>query len=252
MKHCPQCNRTYADESQRYCLDDGTVLVAQTRSPNYDAQPTLLLPQQRTAPRQKPAPTVPSFDREPVKRRQLWPMAVGLLSLGLAILLVGGWWFSARAGDELLYQTRYDHTVRMRLLLLVGANVNVRDGSESTPLMGAAWRGQTDAVKILLANGADANARNKLNETPLILAAKEGNTDIVRLLLDKNPDLNAKDSDGWTCLMWASWGGHADTVKLLLSTGIRVGAQNNRGETAQTLATKKSHYDIAGLLAKEN
>ena len=45
MKHCPQCKRTYGDDSLRFCLDDGTVLA---RDPNatlpygpttYDAVP---------------------------------------------------------------------------------------------------------------------------------------------------------------------------------------------------------------------
>ncbi len=249
MKHCPKCNRKYADDSQRFCLDDGTVLVIEIRAPAYEAQPTLRM-QPQTAPRSRPAPTVPSVEKEPSARRQLWPLLVGLAALGFAILLITGWWFSARSGDELLYQTRYDNTGRMRLLLLLGANANARDATESTPLIGAAWRGQTDAVKLLLGNGADINARNIRNETPLILAAKEGHSDIVRMLLDKNPDLNAKDINGWTSLMWAAWGGYLDTTKLLLSTGIRVGARNNSGETAQSLAAKRSHYDVAMLLDK--
>jgi len=251
MKRCPQCDRSYPDHSQRYCLDDGAVLVSLADEPGYNAQPTLRIPPpQETARRQQPPPTIPSFEKEPAKQRQRWPLLVGLTAFGLAVLLICGWWLSARAGDELLYQTRYDNTGRMRVLLLLGADVNQRDSGESTALMGAAWRGQTDAVKLLLANSADANARNLPNETPLILAAKEGHTGIVRLLLDKNPDVNAKDSDGWTCLMWAAWGGHTDTVKLLLSTGIKVEAQNNLGETAQTLASKKSHPDIVVLLAR--
>src|SRR5712691_7422120 len=45
MKHCPQCKRTYSDDSLRFCLDDGSVLA---RDPNatlpyspttYDAVP---------------------------------------------------------------------------------------------------------------------------------------------------------------------------------------------------------------------
>jgi len=146
------------------------------------------------------------------------------------------------------YQTRHDHTVKMRLLLLLGADANAKDETESTPLMGAAWRGQTDAVKMLLEHGANLNARNKSGETPLILAAKEGHTEIIRLLLDRNPDVNAKDNDGWTCLMWAAWNGYTETVKMLLNTGVRVSARNNAGETAEFLAAKKLHSDIAALL----
>jgi hypothetical protein len=43
MKSCPQCNRTYSDESLSYCLVDGAVLSAP-----YDPNQTLRLPDKRT------------------------------------------------------------------------------------------------------------------------------------------------------------------------------------------------------------
>ena len=172
MKHCTQCNRTYEDDSQRYCLEDGTILVAQAATLRYEDQPTLLMGQKPTVLTPQPAPTVKSVERLTAKRRRrLWPMLVGAMVFVVTILLVCGWWFSTRSADELLYQTRNDNPTRMRLLLALGADVNARDRGESTPLMGAAWRDQTEAVKILLANGAALNARNRNNETPLILAA---------------------------------------------------------------------------------
>jgi ankyrin repeat protein len=248
MKVCPKCKREYSDDGLRYCLDDGALLETKTAA-GANVQPTLRMSQPQTTPRPKPATTVPSVEPTATPRRQLWPMVIGFSALALALLLIGGWWISAHSDSELLYQTRHDHTVKMRLLLMLGANVNAKDETESTPLMGAAWRGQTDAVKMLLEYGANLNARNKSGETPLILAAKEGRSEIVRLLLDRNPDLNAKDNDGWTCLMWAAWNGHTDTVKLLLNTGVRVAARNNLGETAEFLAAKKLHIDIALLLS---
>ncbi|MEK6334233.1 MAG: ankyrin repeat domain-containing protein [Acidobacteriota bacterium] len=246
MKVCPKCKREYSDDNLRFCLDDGVLLETRTAVAS-DVQPTLRI-QPQTVPRPKPPTTVPSVEPKPAVRRQLWPMVIGFSALALAVLLIGGWWISTHSDSELLYQTRNDHTVKMRLLLMLGANVNAKDETDSTPLMGAAWRGQSDAAKMLLEHSANLNARNKSGETPLILAAKEGRSEIVRLLLDRNPDLNAKDNDGWTCLMWAAWNGHTDTVKLLLNTGVRVTAKNNLGETAEFLATKKLHYDIATLL----
>src|SRR5712671_4640405 len=106
MKHCPKCKRRYADDSQHFCLDDGTVLVTETRPAAYEAQPTLRIPQPTA--RSKPAPTVPTVAREPQARRQWWPLLIGLVALGFAILLITGWWLSARSSDELLYQTKND------------------------------------------------------------------------------------------------------------------------------------------------
>jgi hypothetical protein len=249
MKFCPKCHRNYADKALRFCLDDGTALVSETKPGSPEAQPTLVMPPPQVTRQAKPAPTVAGVDKGKTGSGcALWPMFIGLLAFGLALLLVGGWWLSGHLNSELLYQARHDHTVKMRMLLLLGADVNAKDETESTPLMGAAWRGQTDTVKTLLTHGANPNFRNKAGETALILSAKNGNTEIVRMLIDKNADLNAKDNDGWTCLMWAAWIGNTDTVRLLVSTGVRVSAKNNLGETAQYLARKKNYYALAALI----
>lgn len=248
MKLCPKCNREYPDDGLRYCLDDGAALVGKATSLSSDAQPTLHL-QPQTTPRPKANTTASNFEPKPAARRQLWPMIVGFSALALAVLLIAGWWLRARADSELLYQTRYDHTIKVRLLLFFGADANAKDETQSTPLMGAAWRSQTDAVKVLLDHGANLNARNQDGSTPLILAAKAGNTGIVKLLLERNPDLNARDNDGWTCLMWAAWNGQTETVRLLLTTGVRVKTKNNLGETAEFLANKKLKPDIVKMLS---
>jgi hypothetical protein len=52
MKRCPQCNRTYADESLKFCLDDGALLSRSGSSPSLpDPNATLPYPTERnTAP----------------------------------------------------------------------------------------------------------------------------------------------------------------------------------------------------------
>src|SRR2546425_3922642 len=41
MKRCPNCKRTFADDTLSFCLDDGTPLVAAARP---DSEETLVLP----------------------------------------------------------------------------------------------------------------------------------------------------------------------------------------------------------------
>jgi len=53
-------------------------------------------------------------------------------------------------------------------------NVNARDHVAKTPLMRAAYAGQTAIVRALLAKGADVNARDKYDGTPLIDAGAAG------------------------------------------------------------------------------
>jgi hypothetical protein len=91
MKSCPICNRTYTDETLRFCLEDGTPLVSQEQT----TAPTLVMPAQ-------PPPTIaydpgrvtanqgpPSWtlDAQPKPKRKVWPWVLGVLVL---LLLLGG------------------------------------------------------------------------------------------------------------------------------------------------------------------
>jgi hypothetical protein len=58
MKRCPQCNREYADDSLRFCLEDGTSLVASRTS--VEPPPTEILPA-RPRPTEASAPTIPAY-----------------------------------------------------------------------------------------------------------------------------------------------------------------------------------------------
>jgi cytoskeletal protein RodZ len=91
MKRCPACNRTYTDETLRFCLEDGTPLAA----PEQTTAPTLMMPAEppptvafdpvrATAPSQGP----PSWtlEAQPKPKRKVWPWIVG----GLVVLLVLG------------------------------------------------------------------------------------------------------------------------------------------------------------------
>ena len=91
MKSCPICNRTYTDETLRFCLEDGTPLVSQQQT----TASTLVMPAQ-------PPPTVaydpgrvtaatqgpPSWtlEAQPRPKRKVWPWVLG----GLVLLLVLG------------------------------------------------------------------------------------------------------------------------------------------------------------------
>src|SRR5437868_6474622 len=52
MKECPECKRTYADDTITFCLVDGSILSAP-----YDPQATLILPK---PPDKEQLPTEPS------------------------------------------------------------------------------------------------------------------------------------------------------------------------------------------------
>jgi hypothetical protein len=82
MKECPTCSRVYADESLRFCLDDGAPLISQARAAG--AQPTIRInpPRTRSA---KATEVLPGSRLTPhIQEQSLAPWLVA----GAALLLV--------------------------------------------------------------------------------------------------------------------------------------------------------------------
>jgi hypothetical protein len=59
MKRCPKCNRTYDDDTLKFCLEDGASLSGTTRDANPPA--TEILPRGGPTLKSSPDPTIPSF-----------------------------------------------------------------------------------------------------------------------------------------------------------------------------------------------
>lgn len=74
MKECPKCSRVYADESMRFCLDDGASLLAPA-----GVQPTIRIP---TAPKTEVLPGSP-YSTRPRKSPVPWVVAA------LAVMFAG-------------------------------------------------------------------------------------------------------------------------------------------------------------------
>src|SRR5665213_1201503 len=70
--------------------------------------------------------------------------------------------------------------------------------------------------KLLLDKGADINTRNNSGDTALIGGVVEsGGTDTVKFLLSRGADINVKDQDGSTALQLAIGEGNAAIAQLL-------------------------------------
>ena len=65
------------------------------------------------------------------------------------------------SGSELLTASQKGDLVKVRNLIVKGANINVYSDKGATPLFYAVANDYLPIVKFLLANGADVNARNK-------------------------------------------------------------------------------------------
>ena len=93
MKRCPQCNREYTDDSLRFCLEDGTPLVAPRTS--VEPPPTEILPARPRPTERSSEPTIPAYQgsfgtRPPqVDSRRTNPILVaGVIAIVLLLIVL--------------------------------------------------------------------------------------------------------------------------------------------------------------------
>jgi len=146
------------------------------------------------------------------------------------------------------------HTEVVEYLLQQGANPNLQDNKGQTALMAAmaaAHQGHIKIVDSLLQKGADPNLISANGITTLMLAAQEGHTKVVESLLQRGADSNLKTDKGLTALMLAAQEGHTDVVEYLLQQGANPNLQDNKGATALMIAAEKGHTEaVEALLQK--
>ncbi|THZ22360.1 ankyrin [Aureobasidium pullulans] len=134
--------------------------------------------------------------------------------------------------------------------------IDVRDKSESTPLMWASWNAHPGAVKELLKAGSVDTCVTKAGGINAFLyAVMDGYVEVVKLLLVHNPGIiTAVDKRKNTALHFACREGRLDVLKLLLDTDAsNIGAVNSKSYTAFDEAAKGGHTDIvAFMLARDD
>ena len=115
---------------------------------------------------------------------------------------------------------RGDRAAARREIDAAPAVVNRRGSAGATPLMYAALYGDAALVARLLAGGANPNIANQADATPLMWGLEH--VDVTRALLDGGADVNATSAFGRTAIaLAAAQNGSAPLVKLLLERGAR-------------------------------
>jgi len=123
--------------------------------------------------------------------------------------------------DEKLFKAaKIGDTETVKMLIEMGADVNVRDDSGLTPLYWASLRSFTDIAKILIEMGADVNVRNKDGYTPLYWVSSEGHTEIAKMLIEKGADVNTKNEDNETPLQSALEKDHTEIAKMKFELSV--------------------------------
>jgi hypothetical protein len=98
-------------------------------------------------------------------------------------------------------------------------------------------------TKLLIDVGADVNLRNKNSNTAIHICARLGDIKIMNLLLDNNGDINAPLRDGLTPLHIACSKGYDEMIQVLLSRGACTSAIDFKGRFPDQYFPKKIKLD---------
>ncbi|KUL88913.1 hypothetical protein ZTR_03483 [Talaromyces verruculosus] len=149
-----------------------------------------------------------------------------------------------------LHQAAYNSDIRFcdYILNLDGADANVVDDTNCTPIYLAAQEGHSGVVQFLIQHNADVNIACDDGETALIRAASEGHIKTVELLVQHGANMNLADGYGTTALSIGASEGHLAVVELLLQLGANINLAGSTGATALYTAAQKGHIKIVELL----
>jgi ankyrin repeat protein len=165
-----------------------------------------------------------------------------VLAAVLAIAPGGSWLSAAGGGSPLIDAARRGDTAAVKAAVARKVDVNATEGDGATALHWAAYRDDVAAVDLLLRAGARPNAANDLRFTPLFAAAENGSAEVTRRLLAAGANPNAALLSGETVLMTAARTGDAAVVKALLAAGANPNAaERSQGQTALMWAAAQRH-----------
>jgi uncharacterized protein len=176
---------------------------------------------------------------------------IALLQLVLGGLMLTGGPTQAQtaARSELLGSIQRDDVQAVRLALLRGVDVNLRDEA-GTPLIVQAAHDQSWRVLLALTDmrSVRLDATNAKGINALMYAALHGEMSIVRRLVERDAQVN---KTGWTPLHFAASNGHNEVVSYLLEHHAYIDAESPNRTTPLMMAARMKHPSTVRLLLQE-
>lgn len=152
-------------------------------------------------------------------------------------------------GAALAFAVAGGHEGIVRLFLNLGADANMKDSWDRTPLMFACYHGSETIARLLIDHGALADEIDTQSETALVKAALQGHAKLVTIILGQNVQVDkATHYTDESALMVAAGKGHLEVVQLLLRGRANINFQDKHGSTALMNAIKTGKEDVAGYL----
>ncbi|NQZ57543.1 MAG: ankyrin repeat domain-containing protein, partial [Lentisphaeraceae bacterium] len=141
----------------------------------------------------------------------------------------------------------------LKMLLHAGADPNLLDKNNASPLMRAIDSCEPAMVKYLLSHGAMVGLKRVFNKHELFLAIRQGNLVRVRYVFKKySADLlKYRNKGGDTALHIAAEFGQTAIASFLLKTGADINRKNNSGDTALHLSVLNRKKNTVALLIKK-
>ena len=181
----------------------------------------------------------------------LRPVRRTLLRLCLGFLMLTGGPVQAQstARAELLSSIQRDDAQGVRLALLRGVDVNLRDDA-GTPLIVLAAHDKSWRVLLALTDmrSVRLDATNAKGANALMYAALHGEMPIVRRLIERDAQVN---KTGWTPLHFAASNGHNEVVSYLLEHHAYIDAESPNRTTPLMMAARMKHASTVRLLLQE-
>jgi len=201
-----------------------------------------------------------------------------LLSLGADVNKMN----AATRDTALLRSIYYDFPDITRRLIYSGANINMKNNYNHSPMFVALEKQNGKLIDLLLNSGAKEGVNadylfravmkknnigvlamlkggvspdvvNAKGNTPLIIAASLGDVPSVRRLLEYRADLNLANKDGNTALIYAARYNHPEVIRELLHPKTMqipadIDLQNNKGQTALWWGASKGYTEVVKRL----
>lgn len=168
-----------------------------------------------------------------------------------AVAFSGAVFADARQYSPLLDAAVKGDSGAVRSLLRQKDDVNAATQDGTSVLQWVVRRDDVESAELLIKAGADVKHANSLGVTPLALACANGNGKMIKTLLDAGADANATDRTGESMLMTAATSGSEAAVKQLLDHGAKVDAREPTfQQTALMFAARKDRTAVIKALIK--
>ena len=120
----------------------------------------------------------------------------------------------------------------VKFLIFNGADLNIKDKKNETPLLTSAKYKHFEIAKFFLENGATEDSFSNEHLSVLHFAAESADLDFIKFLIKKGLNIEAKDANFQTPLFWIYGDDNAILkIKLFLENGANINLRDKNGDT---------------------